>query len=522
MSPSRLPLVVSTVGVVAAWGAARYAFVLPLVLIGLLLATLAVPPRERRLIEPQWLALGALLIGVSLVVATDHELAVRHALLLLAAVTAFGLARRAPLSDTLTTAIAALLALAGLVALGQVVGGLERAQSAVTELPAQWRDAAMTRLGEGRAFGTAALPGHFAALMLLCLPLLAQGLGRAKGWRRGGWGILLLISAGAMIVTRSLAVLAIAALLVGFFLAGRHRRSWTVAAAAVVILAMAAVVLASRPDLRHLEPIRLRWINWSTTAWVLAHHPWLGVGLGGVGQASLQAPMGAANITPYTHNTYLQLLAELGLAGTGLVFAGVLALARLLRRGAQVAPALTAAVAVVPLHNLVDFSAYQPEILLPWAVLAGSLAGRVFPLPARPLRSLVVAPALAAGALLTALSWRSETELDRLPTAPPQDAPARALAAASWARWTVTPLELGAAVALASKDAAPWLPRLDDALASRAWVRPESSSWAEARARIALALGRGGEALTWVREAHRRAPWRAELADLERGCTPPY
>jgi O-antigen ligase len=520
MKSSWLPVVVSVLAVVAGWGAARYALVFPLLFIGLLLATLALPPQERRLVDPRWLLAGGFLIGVSFVVAMDHELALRHTLLFLAAVFAFGLARRAPLSDAQSARLAALLALSGVVAVGQVVGGLERMQAAVTQLPEPWREAAMTRLLGGRAFGTAALPGHFAALMLLCLPLLTHGLWGAKGWKRAWWSALLLLAAGAMVLTRSLAAPLLAALLVAL-LARRRRRIWPVVAAALLVIASGAVVLASRHDLSQLEPLRLRWINWSTTAWVFVHHPWLGVGLGGVGQASLEAPLAAANITPYTHNTYLQLIAELGLAGAGLVVAGVPALARLLRRGVQAAPALAAAVAVVPLHNLIDFSAYAPEVLLPWAVLAGSLAGRVFPLPSRPVRSVVAVVLLGGGALLATLNWRSEVELDRLQVAPRRQAPQYALTAAAWAPWTVTPLELGAGLALSSDDTSPWLPQFEDALSSRAWVRPASSSWAEARARIALALGRRGEAVVWAREAHRRAPWRTELAELEARCLPP-
>jgi O-antigen ligase len=407
------PAAVSALALIAGWGAARYAIAFTLLFVGLLLATLALPPQERRLVDPRWLFAGVFLIGVSLIVAMDHELALRHALLLVAAVTAFGLARRAPLSDAQAACLAAMLALTGVVAVGQAAGGLEHAQAAVTELPAPWRDAALTRLSGGRAFGTASLPGHFAALMLLCLPLLIHGLWRAKGWRRVGWSSLLLIAAGAIALTRSLAAPMIGLLLVAL-LARRRHSAWAVAVAALVIVATGALVLTSRHDLGQLEPLRLRWINWRTTVWVFVHHPWLGVGLGGIGQAALNAPMAAANITPYTHNTYLQLIAELGLAGAGLVAAGVFALARLLRRGGQAAPALAAAVLVVPLHNLVDFSAYAPEILLPWAVLAGSLAGRTFPLPGRPVRSLVVVVLLGGGALLAALNWRSETELDRL------------------------------------------------------------------------------------------------------------
>ena len=48
-----------------------------------------------------------------------------------------------------------------------------------------------------------------------------------------------------------------------------------------------------------------------------------------------------------------------------------MALARLLAAGRRKHLALTLAVAAIPLHNLVDFTMYTPEVLLPWAVLTG-------------------------------------------------------------------------------------------------------------------------------------------------------
>ncbi len=239
-----------------------------------------------------------------------------------------------------------------------------------------------------------------------------------------------------MVLTRSLAAPLVAAVLL-VPLAARRLRSRLVPLAAGVLLAVAVAVVALRHDLGNLEPIRLRWVNWQTTAWVFGQHPWLGVGLGGVGQAGLLAPTAAANITPYAHNTYLQLLAELGLAGAGLLAAGVWALLRLIRSGLTAHPGLALAVATIPLHNLVDFSAYAPEVLLPWAVLAGTLAGRCLPLPERPLRGGVVLALVGGGALLSTLAWRGEVELAAAATSPSARAVESALAAARWAPWAV-------------------------------------------------------------------------------------
>jgi len=517
MAPRWLPGVVAAAGLIAGWGAARYAFVLPLIWVVMLVGTLALVPAARRLVEARWLLLGVGVLGVSFLAAADHELALRHSLLLVAAALLFGLARRAPLGDGLLAALAAGLALAGPLALAQLAGGLQRAQRLVGELPPAWREAAAVRLGSGRAFGTAALPGHFAALMLLAVPLLVEQARRARGWARGGWIALVAVAAAAVAATRSLAALLVAAALL-LLLArqgGGRRAAWTALAA---LAALAVAVIASRHDLATIEPLRLRWINWETAAWAFARHPWLGVGLGGVGQAGLLAPTAAGNITPYAHNTYLELLAELGLAGAGLLAVGVVALVRLLADGSRSALALTAAVAVLPLHNLVDFSAYAPEVLLPWAILLGTLAGRLRPLPSRALPSAPLVVLLGAGALLAAMAWRGEAELDGIAAASPQRATARALASAAWTPWTVTPLELGAELAIDAGRPPQALLALDEALAGRGWVRPVSAAWAEARARLLLAAGRPAEALVWAREARRRAPWQGGLIELESRC----
>jgi O-antigen ligase len=520
MAPQRLPLVVAAAGVAAAWGAARYAAFAPLLWIAILVVVGALAPAERRLFDRRWLVAGLLLLGCSWLVAEDHETAFRLSLLFLLAALLFGLARREPADDRLVGLIALAVALTAVVALFQALGGLERARVLVTELPAQWRDAAAARLSGGRVFGTSALPGHFAALLLLAVPLVVERGWHSGGWRRVGWGAVLALIAVAMVLTRSLAApLVAAALLVP--LAARRLHGRLVLAGAGLLLVLAVAVAASRHDLGRLEPVRLRWVNWKTTAWVVGQHPWLGVGLGGVGQAGLLAPTAAANITPYTHNTYLQLLAEFGLAGVGLLAGGTWALIRLVRRGSVAHPGLALAVAAIPLHNLVDFSAYAPEVLLPWAVLAGTLTGRTLPLPERPLRGGAVLMLVGAGVLLSTLAWRGEAELAGVAIAPPTRAVESALTAARWTPWEVTPVELAASLALESRAPAAVLFEVDRQLAGRCWVRPHSASWAESRCRLLLGLGRPGEALVWAREARRRAPWRQGLAELEAACSRP-
>ncbi len=520
MGARRLAIVAACAGVAAGWCAASFAGFSPLLWAVLLTAVLALPPGERRLAGPGWWLAGATVLALAWVVAADHELALRHTLLFAAAALLFGMARIAVPSGRLLGLVAAGLALTALVAIGQACGGLERAGALLGALPPGLREAAAARLATARVFGTAALPGHFALLMVMAAPLLADRLLRAVGWRRAGWASLLVLAGAAVALSRSLAAVGVAGVLLLALLARRRTgRAGIAAVAALVVLAGA--VLAGRGDLARLEPLQLRWLNWRTAAWVFLHHPWLGVGLGGIGQAGLTAPTAAVNITPYAHCTPLELLAELGVAGVPLLAAAAWALARLLRLGWREHPALALAVAAVPLHNLVDFSAYRPEVLLPWAVLAGSLAGRVWPAPRRPVPAPALTALLAGGALLAALSWRSEAAASAAAGVPPAAAVETALVAARWAPWTVTPVEMAAGYALEPGSAPAALAVVGEKLAARWWVQPRSAAWAEARARLLLAQGRPGEALVWVREARRRAPWRDDLAGLEAACARP-
>jgi hypothetical protein len=512
-----VPAAACGVAVLAAWGAARHPAAVPLVWLALTLACLAVPVAERRFLATGWLLAGLAVLAVGWVVALDHELALRHTLLFVAAALTFGLARRAPPDERALGVLVVLLAATAVVAFIQVGGGLDAARGAVADLPLAVRERAELRLASGRAFGTASLPGHFAALLLLACPLLVDRAARAAGARRLGWWLVAALAGAGIVLTRSAAGWAVAAVLVFAVLARGTPTRWRWLGGCALAAAGVAV-LALRPDLEHLEPIALRWVNWQTAGWVALHHPWLGVGLGGVGQAALLAPTAAGNSTPYAHNSVLQLIAEFGLAGAPLVAAALWALARLLRAGWSTERALVLAVAVLPLHNLVDFSLYAPEVLLPWAVLAGTLAGRLAAPAGRPTPAWLLVPLLIGGLVATTLGWRGGAEAEKARLLPRAERAAAAAAAAAWTPWTVTPLTVAAGEALAGRPSATEATALDDALAGRWWVQPRSAGWAEARARLLVAADRRGEALVWAREARRRAPWRGELATLEAAC----
>lgn len=483
----------------------------------MLVTCLAWPAQQRRLLDGRWVGLAGGVFAASWLAALDREAALEHGGTWLAAALLFALARRTAPGERAVTALAAGIALAALPALAQAAGGLAQLAGGVDTLPPGMREAAAARLASGRAFGTAALPGHFAALQLMVLPLLLGAAGRVRGAGRGAFGALALLAVAGLAVTRSLAVVGVAAVLLA--VAVLRRRGGVVAAGGALTLLVLGVATALwRGDVASLEPVRLRLVNWQAALTALVAHPWLGVGLGGVGQANLAGRWGAINMTPYTHNTYLQLLAELGVAGAGLVAVGLGGLARLLARGVRQELPLTLAVLVLPLHNLVDFSAYAPEVVLPWATLAGTLAARTgLPLP-RPTSPPLLLLLLGGGLFLSTLSFLAE---QRLHQAVAEDHPGPALAAARLTPWAVAPVLTAAELALLNPTAVSMHTEILNALAQREWVRPASAAVAEARARLLLGLGRRGEAAAWAGEARRRAPWRGELGELEAACAGP-
>lgn len=509
-----LPATVMVLGAGAAWLAAPAAWFAPALWLAVLLVCLALPPTQRRLLDPRWVVVASALAAVNWLVALDREAAVGHLLTFAAAALLFALARLADPRQGHLELLAAAVGLAAVPALAQGAGALAQVADAVAVLPPGMREAAAARLATGRAFGTAALPGHFAALQLVVLPLLLAAVARHRGVKRAAFALLALLSWAGIAATRSLAALGAAAVLLG--VAAARRRGPAVVAVGVGMLAAgAAATLLWRGDLATWEPIRLRWINWQValSAWV--QHPWLGVGLGGVGQAGLAGPLGAVNITPYAHNSYLQLVAELGVAGLGLLTAALVALIRLIARGVRHELALGLAVLVMPLHNVVDFSLYAPEVLLPWAVLLGALAARQGPPTRAVTPAPLLVPLLCGGLAVASLAFLAE---ERLHQARVEEDPGAALMAARLSPWAITPALTAAELALGKPTAPETVGEVLRLLESRAHLRPRSASVAEARARLLIVVGRRGEGCAWAAEARRRAPWRQELVDLGEAC----
>jgi len=382
------------------------------------------------------------------------------------------------------------LGLAGLAVWGiwQVVTGLDAILPGIEALPDAARVYAEERVASRRAYASLPLPSHLAVLLATALPLLVNRTRATKS------GLVAAIGAGLAVVglaaTKSpvgigLALGAVAAVVI----IRNHRTALVVA----VLLAMALVaVVAVRPDVGRLEPVALRMDNWRTALWLFETSPCSGVGLSGFAQASQAAPLNVGNRPAHAHNLPLESLAELG--PTGLLGCLLLGgwLLQLMRALWPRDPAMAVALAVVPLHNLVDFSFFVSGVVLPWAVMLGwgVARSRTSAEVTEKVRGrIVLVLAASVGVAVTVLHGTSivveEGAASQLETVDRFDGALRSLRLAPW---RVEPQFLLASAALESRN-----PLFLD----RAWVelqrhrrwRPGSAALTERRVRIALARG---------------------------------
>jgi hypothetical protein len=203
---------------------------------------------------------------------------------------------------------------------------------------------------------------------------------------------------------------------------------------------------------------------------------------------------------------------------------------RLLTRLWPKRPDLAVALAVVPVHNLVDFSLYGSGVTLAWVVLVGWAMAFVNtssePEPA-PARGRVVFVAAVAGVLAATVLHVTSLMVEE--AAAVREAPSERLDGAFEARrlapWRVDPLGLVAAAALDTGDPQ----RLSDARAELdrgRWLRPHSAALAGLRAQVAVAESRAPTAVSeaWISASEQPSnEVRAEslenlLKRLERGA----
>ena len=243
--------------------------------------------------------------------------------------------------------------------------------------------ALLTRLEQGRPYGGFLTPAALGGFILMVPPVAAWAIGKRGSLRALGLAAAAL-GAAALAATRSLSALGALACAVALCgLRGRVRPRVVAAAAAaigVVILCAGlfradAVFSPAGGD----SPWRLRGGNVRAALQIAREHPLSGVGPGGYAEAFPQYRRSGDNESRHAHNLPAELAADWGVP-IGLALSGVffLAFAGPLFRWSGDAKTfgfgLSVGLSAFALHNLADFTAFLPSMLVFAAVSRGLLA----------------------------------------------------------------------------------------------------------------------------------------------------
>lgn len=284
------------------------------------------------------------------------------------------------------------------------------------------------RLAARRAVGTLGLPAALGGLLGLTLPITAGWFATRKGMvRRATLLGLMALQMTGLLATRSVGAigslcLAVAAILWASTRAkdvtpARLRRASAivliVAGAAGSAILVAARLSGSTPATEGAGPLLLRAGNWQVAGRILIDHLVLGVGAGCYGISFPFYRTWEMNESRFAHNSYLQAVAEGGVALGALVIlaAGVLAwqLVRHARGSDPMAPFLAAACLAFLIHNLADFTVYLPTVGIAFFSLAGLAVGNA---RAVARGSVLWRAVMGAGALCLALFSLTVTRAD--------------------------------------------------------------------------------------------------------------
>lgn len=503
-------LIAFAVGVLVAWFPAEtHTFTPVIVSVGILIATAWAWQRTpadsiHRFFCPAAF-LGVFLIASAWSGADKENGLVSLSLAFAVAVVAWVASRSRP-SDRMLRLFGLSLAALALLGVWQWAFGFERALEQVHTLPLETQTKARELLLYGRVFGSQLFPGHLSVLLVVALALLIQKpkeqIDRVITWV----GISLVIV--GLVLARSPLGAGLAVVVSGALMA-RERKAiaWVVPVSALGTLAL---VVLLRPDLAYFEPLVQRIANWKTAIWVWTTSPLSGVGWGGFGQASLAVPFSAANRPTHAHSLPLEWMADLGIAGVMLSIVFMFGIARLVLGLWPRHPHLAAATAVLPAHNLIDFSLFYSGPALPWAVLLGwAIAARRDNDPEvhDGGGGRLVAVAFAAGVVgLSLLHVASRAVEDSLSgTAEAAERCRLAQTAAGLAPWRAGP-KLELASASLESSGVEDLERGAAAVSQAQLLRPRSATVASLRSAVAVANRALGEAAASAWWAHRAQP----------------
>ena len=194
----------------------------------------------------------------------------------------------------------------------------------------------------GRASGTYISPNHLAGFLEMLLPLALTytlvGRGRAMAKIFLGYAALAIIVGIAVSGSRGswvACILALIALFAVLIFQPAHRLSagllllvllgggaWAVSQTSLFHSRVNQTIIGGRVDMD------VRLVLWETAVRMWRDHPWFGVGPGHYDHRYRAYRPSAVQLQPdYAHNDYLNLLADYGLVGSGIVLLGLGALA---------------------------------------------------------------------------------------------------------------------------------------------------------------------------------------------------
>jgi tetratricopeptide (TPR) repeat protein len=190
-------------------------------------------------------------------------------------------------------------------------------------------DEIIARLGAGRIFSTFLLPSHFAAFLGMSIPVSTAFVLTNKGWLRYLFGLAVALQVFALYLTKSfsgwlsliLACGCFCFIYLGYIKRVKARYLFSLLGGLVLVLALIFAGLSiTRPDnpLAAIEnnPLVLRALNWGTTIAIIKDNPLIGKGLDTFGLIYPSYQESGVNVVHHSHNTYLQLGAEMGIIGT--------------------------------------------------------------------------------------------------------------------------------------------------------------------------------------------------------------
>jgi O-antigen ligase len=256
-------------------------------------------------------------------------------------------------------------------------------------------DAMLVRLESGRPSGPFVLPTALAGFLAITIP--ASLLTALEGGiaARAVAAAALVAQCYALFLTRSLgglAALACGCVVLMVRGPGRALRRILPAAAVLLAIGIASLVfvrarhgeMTSAPG---ADPVSLRAGNWRVAAAMIRDHPLFGVGPGSFGTFYPRYMRAGMNETQYAHDSYLQLVSTWGLWVLVPIGASIAAFGSRLRTSGPRDAGRLAAMAggsAFLVHNLIDFTFYQPGVAVPCALLLGVATAGVATPPADP------------------------------------------------------------------------------------------------------------------------------------------